>query len=359
MDKGYLFRRIGILRYILLCSTILLIAACGKAENQTTSKQAHKNKLTIFCTDAFRTSGLESTIIPEFSKKHDCSIELVLFRNAAELCSAVKDKTKYCTYDLAIGIDNSFALSESLTLQFVPPDDFNPEQLTKETIFDPQLRLIPYAYSSMCLVYNTKNIPVAPQSFGELQDAKYLSQIAICDPHDSGVGRATLFWSLALFGPDGYEHLWKSLRKNIYKSYPDRNEALAALTKGECNLLMSLNTIPAYLQELDPQNTNFAGSMLKEGSYQYIESVGVHRGSNHAALASKFVQHMLSPEAQKMVVYKLGMFPANRKTLLPMHFSSIPFTSYAVNSRISQSLIAEQLNLWLDFWDRLFGFQIS
>ncbi len=302
---------------------------------------------------------MEATIVPEFSKKNSCSVELVLFRNASELSTAIKSPDNLGKFDVAIGMDNSFALSESLAAYFVRPDDFNPEQLTKECIFDAELRLVPYAYSSMCMVYNKKNLGVPPQSFGELQDAKYLSQMAICDPHESGVGRASLFWSLALFGPDGYEHLWKSLRKNIYKTYPDRNEALEALKKGECNLLMSLNTIPAYLQELDPANQDFGISMLKEGSYQYIESIGLHRESRNHEMANKFISYFLSPAPQKMIIYKLGMIPANRKTMLPMHFSTIPFASYAVNAKLSTSLIAEQLKLWLDFWDRLFGFQIA
>ncbi|MDD2228576.1 MAG: thiamine ABC transporter substrate-binding protein [Candidatus Cloacimonetes bacterium] len=339
---------------------LVLLSSCGKKETGNTSAaQTNKHTITIYCTDIFRKSGLESTIIPEFTKKNACAVDIVLFRNAAELCKAVKDKANSSKFDLALGIDNSFAISESLSTQFVRPEGFNPELLDKDSIFDPELRLIPYAFSSLCLVYNKKNIAVPPQSFGELQDAKYLSQMAICDPHESGVGRASLFWSLALFGADGYEHMWKSLRKNIYKTYTDRNEALEVLKKGECNLLMSFNTIPAFLEETDPANQNFDISMLKEGSYLYVESIGLHKESLNHDMATKFIQHFLTPEAQKMVIYKLGMFPANRKTMMPMHFSSIPFTAYVVNAKLPQSLIAEQLNIWLDFWDRLFGFQIS
>ena len=344
------------LLFILLTSFF----GCKNSEPGSNSAgQNYKHQIVIYCLDSFRKSGLESTIVPEFSRLNNCAVKLQMFPNVKELCQAVKDRSNYGKYDLALGIDNSFALSESVAVHFVPPDDFSSEQLSKECIFDSSLRLVPYGYSSLCLVYNKQILPSAPQSFGELQDARYLNQMAICDPHYSGVGRATLFWSLALFGPDGYEHLWKSLRKNIYKCYPEADEALEALKRGECSLLLSLNTIPAYLQELDPMNTDFAASMLKEGSYQYIESIAVHRGSRNSALASKFVRYLLSPEAQKMVIYKLGMFPANRKTLLPTHFTTLPFTSYSVNNRLNMTLIAEQLNLWLDFWDRLFGFQIA
>ncbi|HQC08655.1 MAG TPA: thiamine ABC transporter substrate-binding protein, partial [Candidatus Cloacimonas acidaminovorans] len=268
-------------------------------------------------------------------------------------------RDNYGKYDLAIGIDNSFAFSETLAVNFVPPESFDKELLIQETVFDPYLRFIPYAYSNLSLIYNTSLVKTPPQSFGELQDAKYLSQIAICDPQTSGLGRSMLFWSVALFGTQGYEHLWKSLRKNIYKTYSNYNEALETLKRGECSFIIGYNTTPAFLQELDPLNRNFEVSMLKEGSFQYIEAIGIHRGTKKSSLCYKFVAYFLSSEAQKMVVYKLGMFPANRKTLLPMHFSAIPFISYSVNDRLSQATIQEQINAWLDFWERLFGYQVA
>jgi ABC transporter substrate-binding protein (ThiB subfamily) len=337
---------------------IVFICSCGK-ENKKQESLTYKHKLVVYATDEFRKSGLEHSIIPDFQKKHNCQLEVILFRNTAELSKAVKNRDNYGKYDLAIGIDNSFAFSETLAVNFVPPESFDKELLIQETVFDPYLRFIPYAYSNLSLVYNTSLVKNPPQSFGELQDAKYLSQIAICDPQTSGLGRSMLFWSVALFGTQGYEHLWKSLRKNIYKTYSNYNEALETLKRGECSFIIGYNTTPAFLQELDPLNRNFEVSMLKEGSFQYIEAIGIHRGTKKSSLCYKFVAYFLSSEAQKMVVYKLGMFPANRKTLLPMHFSAIPFISYSVNDRLSQATIQEQINAWLDFWERLFGYQVA
>ena len=337
---------------------LVLICSCGK-ENKKQENASGKHKLVVYATDEFRKSGLEHSVVPDFQKKHNCQLEVILFRNTAELSKAVKNRANYGKYDLAIGIDNSFVMSETLAVNFVPPESFDTDLLIKETVFDPSLRLIPYAYSNLSLVYNTSLVKNPPQSFGELQDAKYLSQIAICDPQTSGLGRAMLFWSVALFGTEGYEHLWKSLRKNIYKTYPDYNETLETLKRGECSFIIGYNTTPAFLQELDPLNHKFEVSMLKEGSYQYIEAIGIHRGTKKSSLCNKFVNHFLSSEAQKMVIYKLGMFPANRKTLLPLHFTTIPFITYCVNDRLPQSIIKEQINTWLDFWERLFGYQVA
>ena len=343
---------------LLLLLFLALICSCGK-ENKKQENTSGKHKLVVYATDEFRKSGLEHSIVPDFQKKHNCQLEVILFRNTADLSKAVKSRANYGKYDLAIGIDNSFVMSETLAVNFVPPESFDTDLLIKETVFDPSLRLIPYAYSNLSLVYNTSLVKNPPQSFGELQDAKYLSQIAICDPQTSGLGRAMLFWSVALFGTEGYEHLWKSLRKNIYKTYPNYNETLKTLNRGECSFIIGYNTTPAFLQELDPLNNKFEVSMLKEGSYQYIEAIGIHRGTKKSSLCNKFVNHFLSSEAQKMVIYKLGMFPANRKTLLPMHFSTIPFITYCVNDRLPQSIIKEQINTWLDFWERLFGYQVA
>jgi len=343
---------------LLLLLFLALICSCGK-ENKKQENTSGKHKLVVYATDEFRKSGLEHSIVPDFQKKHNCQLEVILFRNTADLSKAVKSRANYGKYDLAIGIDNSFVMSETLAVNFVPPESFDTDLLIKETVFDPSLRLIPYAYSNLSLVYNTSLVKNPPQSFGELQDAKYLSQIAICDPQTSGLGRTMLFWSVALFGTEGYEHLWKSLRKNIYKTYPNYNETLKTLNRGECSFIIGYNTTPAFLQELDPLNNKFEVSMLKEGSYQYIEAIGIHRGTKKSSLCNKFVNHFLSSEAQKMVIYKLGMFPANRKTLLPMHFSTIPFITYCVNDRLPQSIIKEQINTWLDFWERLFGYQIA
>lgn len=345
------------LKIICIMFIVMSLFSCSKEGDKQANKN-YKHKLVLYATEEFRKSGFEHSIVPDFQNKHNCKLEVVLFPNTAELCNAVKDKKNYGKYDLAIGIDNSFAVSETLAAYFVPPESFNEDSLIKETMFDPSLRLIPFAYSNLSLVYNVSLIKNPPQSFGELQDAKYLAQIAICDPMVSGLGRATLLWSVALFGPDGYEYMWQSLRKNIYKTYSNQSEALEALKKGECSLMIGYNTTSAFLQEMDPMNRNFEISMLKEGSFQYIESIGIHRGTQKSALCSKFVDHLLSAETQKMVIYKMGMFPANRKTLLPMHFSAIPFITYSVNDRISNNLIQEQIFYWLDFWERLFGYQI-
>ena len=344
-------------RYLVLLFAVLLFS-CGKEVGKQNGK-VYKNKLVVFATNEFRTSGLEHSVVPDFQTRNDCQLDIVLFPNAAELSKAIKNRANYGKFDLAIGIDNSFAQSETLAIHFVPAETIDADLLTKETIFDPTLRLIPYAYCNLGLVYNSSIIQKPPQSFGELQDAKYLSQIAVCDPQISSLGLSTLFWSIALFGNAGYEHLWKSLRKNIYKTYSTPNEMLEALKRGECSLMIGYNTTPAFLQELDPANRNFQVSMLKEGSYQYVEAIGIHRGTKKSALCNKFVKHFLAPETQKMVIYKSGMFPANRKTLLPMHFSALPLTIYSVNDRLTETTIQENINNWLDFWRRLFGYQIA
>ena len=142
-----------------LLLALLLLFSCGQEKNKQGNTH-YKHKLVVYTTDEFRKSGFEHSIVPDFQNKHKCQLEFVLFRNTAELCKAIKDKANYGKYDLAIGIDNSFAVSETLAVNFVPPESFDSELLIRETIFDPALRLIPYAYSNLSLIYNTTQIKI-------------------------------------------------------------------------------------------------------------------------------------------------------------------------------------------------------
>jgi len=72
-------------------------------------------------------------------------------------------------------------------------------------------------------------------------------------------------------------------------------------------------------------------------------------------MATAFIKYLIEPEAQLMVIYKLGLFPANSKTMLPIRFARIPISSFTVNRRLTETEIKESIPVWLEFWDQLFN----
>lgn len=341
---------------ILCLCFLMLLFGCKKKEEPTAqaSLSEPQGELVVYALDVFRSSGLESTVVPDFIKQNNCTVQLKLFHDIKELSNAVR--TTQDSVDIVLGIDAGFAVSDSLFDYFQEQDKEDFVAISSDIVFDYSYRLIPYGFSYMSMLYNQKLLDKAPISFGELQDSKYYNQLAVCNPHTSGVGRSTLLWSLALFGTDGYEHMLKSLRKNVYRNYSDSKSAIDALLKGECKLMLGLSTTSAWLMETDPDKKYIKTSMFKEGSYQYCEALGIHVNSKNPSLGKKFITYFVSPPTQKMIVYKYGLFPANGNTILPGTFSTLPLNTWSTNSRLSPTNIQAGINEWLMYWDRLFSY---
>ncbi len=345
------------LRTAFIAILITLLAGCkARKSDDSRIKAVAEDSLRILCLESFVSSGLSGAIIDGFITDNNVQISIHTETDTNTLIRKLQNSKN--SFDLVIGIDNSFALSEDISDMFEANSYSEYEGLSRETLFDRKQKLIPYAYGYLSLIYNQALIPEPPESFGELQDAKYYNQLAAVDPTNSGIGRAILYWTVALFGEEGYQPLWRSLRKNIVKVHPDWNDALKSVTEGNIGMAFGFSSSPNWYLEYASEPISLKASIMREGSYLYVESIGLLSSSPNKANARKFISYMLGPEAQQLVIYKMGLFPSNTKTFLPMHFTSVPFSTYTVNGKLKQSTIMNKHTEWLSFWDRLYSFRI-
>lgn len=330
----------------------LLGIACQKPKPEV-KQLPPRTKLQIFALDEIRTSGFETVVLKDFADQHNTALKLTLFPDFPALLTALNSPENRGKVDLVLGVDNAFAITDSLLDAFSPVPEVALTEISFEVPKDPSRRLIPYAYSHMALVYNAKVVSQPPQSFGELQDSRFYSQLAICDPLTTGLGRSSLLWSVSLFGDGGFDQLWTSLRKNIRKVYPDRWVALEALRKGECGLMLGLQSAPAWVAEFFPAESNIQAVIPQEGSYLYVESAALCNGAPNRATGLDFLRYLISADVQKFVMFKLGLLPVNGRTPLIRTFEAIPKNAFAHNQRLNKNLAREQLPLWLESWNRM------
>jgi len=339
------------------CLWFIGLASCRKQEAQVTEKPkiGKSDTLHVLVSNRFVSAGMNSALVAKFNESHNTPVQIHNGGSPQDMILLLQSEP--AKYDLIIGIDNaSMADIETYDI-FETLDLADYDGLNQEAITDHKHRFLPYAYGYLCLLYDPNQISDAPQSFGELQDPIYYNLLAMSDPHSCPIGRAVLHWSVALFGEHGYEQLWKSLRKNIAKVHPLWDDAFSSLTKMDSALCFGFSSTPNWYLEQNPQANPLKASILKEGSYLYMESYAIPKSSQNKDLAISMTKVLSSVEVQQLVVYKLGLFPANSKTFLPMHFTNVPYGTYTVNKKLPEAKIRASSTTWLEFWNRLFSYR--
>lgn len=105
-----------------LCLVLLFILmSCGRQKEGAKSKAATKQKgpqteLCIWGPMRLRTLGLEQTVIKDFSKSHNCKIDLVLFENSAALWDSLFSEKLIQKPDVVMGLDNAYSLDERVRI---------------------------------------------------------------------------------------------------------------------------------------------------------------------------------------------------------------------------------------------------
>lgn len=345
--------------FAVLCLALLLFSCSRKKEEKAPEVPANlpPSKLHIYAIEQFRTSGLEAVINRDFSRLYNCSIELSTFPTTHDLVLAAQADT--ASVDIVLGIPSGFSQEDSLLANLVGVQSIPEASFSRELGYVPGAKLIPYGFGNLSIIYNNRQIDRPPSTFGDLQDARYISQMAMCDPKLSGLGRSTLLWTVALFGEEGYKMLWRSLRKNVGKRYDRPEDLAAALETGQYAMIIGVNGTAAWIKEQDPEKDHFVSVIPGEGSFLYVEYAAIHKNAQNSAIAKTWLTYLLSPASQRMVVYKLGLFPANSKTEMPLSFARVPVYSHSSHRNLDPVVLKENGQAWLDWWEDFMTFRLN
>lgn len=165
--------------------------------------------------------------------------------------------------------------------------------------------------------YNTKvlasrNLP-EPKCWADLLDSKLRDEVQVSDPNSSGTAYVMLASIVQLMGEDkGFAYL-KSLHRNVNQYTKSGAAPVKALALGETAVAI------AFMHDMVTQILD--GAPIKtvapcEGTGYETGSVSIVKGTKNAALAQKFVDWTLSPEAQQLVFAGLKIYsiPSNKGT---------------------------------------------
>jgi thiamine transport system substrate-binding protein len=267
---------------------------------------------------------------PEIAKRFrkEAGIE-VEFQDAGD-AGLILEKLKLFPVDAVVGIDR-FTLPqarERIRWRDIPsfrkaagsieksPSLVLPDEAFKEASF------VAIDWAPLAFVLRKGEI-LEPAQMQDLLDPRFKGEIALEDPRTSTPGLQFLLWVLEVYGEDqGFKFL-ASLKPNIQSVSPSWSTAYGLFTKKQAKLVFSYMTSPIYhlTEEKDP---SFQSAVFSNGHPIQVEYAGIPSGCARCSDAEVFVQFLLKPEIQELIMKKNFMLPVVALAAKGTAFASLP-----------------------------------
>lgn len=308
---------------ILTVSALALSCQGGGAKN-----------LTVWTYDSFISEWGPSAKLAElYEKKAGVKVEFVSKGDGGALLAELKREGAKAEADIVIGLDNNSAPAAIETGLFAPLKLANLAKVDRKLIVDEKNRLVPYDYGDFAFIWDSESSTVPPRSLEDLTKPEYAKKVIIMDPRTSTPGLGLLAWTEAIY-KDGWRDYWKRLAPSILAMTPGWDTGYGLFTKGEAPLALSYSTSSAYHKAYE-NTERYKALSFAEGHSAQVELAGVLAASKRKKDAEKFLDFLLSEEAQAILPETQWMYPANASTVLPASFSVVPKDIVTISASIA------------------------
>lgn len=341
---------------LLLSSFIFLLAACAP-KTTATPISTEPQTLTVMTHDSFAVS---KDVVKAFEDANNARLVFLQSGDAGSVLNKAILTKDAPLADVLFGVDNTF-LSRALEADIF--DSYQASALSEistEFKLDSSNRALPVDYGDVCINYDKtyfadKNLAV-PQSLDDLTKPEYKDLLVVENPATSSTGLAFMLATVAHYG-DSFTNYWQALKDNGVVVVDGWETAYytnfsASSGKGPQPMVVSYGSSPAAeVIFADPpiDDAPTASILGPDTCFRQIEFVGILKGTQHRALAEKFVDFMLSEQFQKDMPLQMFVYPVYPRVMLPDAFAKY---AQAPNqtAQLAPDLIAEKRDAWIQAW---------
>ncbi|MFL9960518.1 extracellular solute-binding protein [Paraburkholderia sediminicola] len=171
---------------------------------------------------------------------------------------------------------------------------------------------IPFTYSSMGLIYDRKQIPVAPRSMRELWNPQYRGKVLDFNSAQHNFS----FTALALGYPHPFQldaaqmrtiaHKLVDLRRNLLTYYTLPEEATAFFIQHKVALMFG-NYGTQQVELLRRAGADVGYVIPDEGALAWLDCWSITRSASDRTLALAWINYMLEPGVSAMLTQRQGL----------------------------------------------------
>jgi thiamine transport system substrate-binding protein len=339
----------------LLLLFLMVLAACSPQATATPSSE--RETLAVMTHDSF---SISEKVISSFETANNARVVFLQSGDAgAVLNKAILTKDAPLG-DVLFGVDNTF-LSAALEADIFEPYESPVLNEVPDTFkLDDSHRALPVDYGDVCINYDKayfadNNLPV-PQSLEDLTKPDYGGLLVVENPATSSTGLAFLFATVAHYG-DSFTEYWQALKDNGVVVVDGWETAYYTNFSGSSGhgpqpMVVSYGSSPAaevIFAEPALDDAPTASILGLDTCFRQIEFVGILQGTQHRALAEKFVDFMLSKQFQEDVPLQMFVYPVNPNAGLPDEFAKYAQAPQQA-ATLAPNIIAEKRDVWIQAW---------
>ena len=302
-------------------SVCALFTGCKKSSNVD---PARLNEVIVYTYDSFCGEwGSGPEIAKLFEAKTGIKVNFIDCGDGVQIVSKALLEKADPYADVLLGLDNNLTqkANESGVFEKYKPSNADVLADGLEDSLGGNWIMTPYDYSPFAIIWNSLSDVPAPACLEDLTKDIYKKKLILMDARTSTPGLGFETWVNKVYGDKAADYM-KRLEPSILTVAPGWSVGYGMFTDGEAPLVISYTTSPAYHIEYG-EGDQFKGLTFTDGHVMQVEGAGLVKGAKNPDGAKKFIEFLISEEAQNVIPGTQWMFPSNKNIVLPASYDTI------------------------------------
>lgn len=273
--------------------------------------------------------ALSEEVLAAFTDQTGLVVEVRTSGDAGELSTGLVLAKDDPVADVVYGVDNTFASRAVDAGVFA---DYTSPALTggaRDFAYPGSAALTPVDFGDVCLNIDTRYFAdrglAEPASFSDLVKPQYRGLTVVQNPATSSPGLAFLLGTVAVFGQDGWQAYWQSLRGNDVAVADGWSQAYfvdfsGSSGQGPRPIVVSYASSPSA--EVGEDGSPPPTKAVSATCFRQVEYAGVLAGADNPEGARKLVDFLLSPAVQGDLPSQMYVYPVVDGVALPEDFAT-------------------------------------
>ena len=311
----------------ILFLTITTFLVFGMLTSASKKKSTRTNEIVVYTYNSFSGEwGAGPEIARLFEQKTGIKVTYAEVGDSGQILSKAILEKKKPYADVLVGLDNysaEKALKSGVIAEYKPAgaDSLIPAELSQKLNgAGKKWYLTPYDYSHFAFIYDSLSDVPVPTCLEDLTKSAYSKKIIIMDSKTSTLGVGFEEWVKAVYKDKANDYM-NRLKPSILTVAPGWSVGYGMFTDGEAPLCFSYTTSPAYHVEYD-EGDRFKAAVFTDGHVMQVEGAAIVNGAPNLDGAKKFMDFLISDEAQNLIPLTQWMFPANKNVELPASYAA-------------------------------------